>query len=141
VFPASLDISTNIGAGDPGMSDQFTFPKTRILRKRSKIKELFAHPSGRSSTYPLLVFYRQTSAQDLPCFLFSASKKSFKRAVDRNRLKRLMREAVRLEVPGSNLDEQVGLDLAFVYIGKEIRSIAEIRKSTRKIFEDIKRHI
>ncbi len=54
---------------------------------------------------------------------FGVSAKNFKRAVDRNRIKRVTREAYRLQKPGlaKNLNEQgQKLSVFFIYIGKEL---------------------
>lgn len=61
------------------------------------IQQLFKE--GKSfSHFPLRVVYMENERQD--CSLqagFSVSKRHFKRAVDRNRVKRLMRESYRLQ--------------------------------------------
>ncbi|HMM11244.1 MAG TPA: ribonuclease P protein component [Bacteroidales bacterium] len=71
-------------------------PRSHILRGRSAIISLFAEGQTFSQP-PVRVIYRWVDAmEDVPVkVLFSVSKRNFKRAVQRNRIKRLMREAWR----------------------------------------------
>ena len=73
-----------------------TFRKAERLCSKKRIEELFSN--GRSlSAYPLRAIY-EVHDQDLAPVqvLISVSKRHFKYAVDRNRLKRCIREAYRL---------------------------------------------
>lgn len=81
---------------------RFTFRKAERLCSKKRIEGLFA--SGRSlSAFPVRVVYQPLAPEaetdgfvpDVQV-LVSVSKRHFKHAVDRNRLKRLIREAYRL---------------------------------------------
>jgi ribonuclease P protein component len=73
-----------------------TFSKEEKLKKKNLITELFA--SGKSaSVFPLKMVYLEND-HDSPFKIqagVSVSKRNFKSAVDRNRIKRLMRESYR----------------------------------------------
>ena len=73
-----------------------TFSSEEKLKKKNLITELFA--SGKSSSvFPLKMIYLQND-HDSPYKVqagVSVSKRNFKSAVDRNRIKRLMRESYR----------------------------------------------
>ena len=76
------------------------FPKSERLCSRKAIEALFAGGNRAFSAFPLRVVYRvipQESTPSLtPQVLISVSKRHFKHAIDRNRAKRQIREAWRL---------------------------------------------
>lgn len=82
------------------MSSSLTFQKQERLKSEKVIKDLFEKGSS-FYLYPFKIFYIR-SLEVTPAFpqiLFSVSKRNFKRAVDRNRLKRQIREAYRINKP------------------------------------------
>lgn len=104
---------------------QYTLPKTERLYLRESISELFA--DGRSfSAFPYRVVYR-LSPSDQPgaAIMAIAPKKRFKHAVDRNHVKRLTREAYRLQkLPLIEALHEHGLSLmvAFIYTDNKFAS-------------------
>ncbi|MBF9255172.1 ribonuclease P protein component [Pontibacter sp. 172403-2] len=108
----------------------YTFPKEEHLCSRRHIALLFSKGSS-FNLYPLRFVY--LTPQDMPPdktqVLISVSKRYFKRATDRNRLKRQMREAYRLNkhLLTQNPAQAPRL-LGILYIGKEKKSFATIQK-------------
>ncbi len=81
-----------------------TFRKEERLCSRKTIEALFAGGNKSMSSYPIRVVCMPLSDETMPAFreqipsvqvLISVSKRRFKHAVDRNRVKRLIREAYR----------------------------------------------
>jgi ribonuclease P protein component len=75
----------------------FSFRKDEILRKKKLIDRLFAEGSS-FFIYPYKVFYLVTPLETASPvqLLISVGKRSFRQAVDRNRIRRQIREAYRL---------------------------------------------
>ena len=106
---------------------RFSFSKQEKLKSKQLIETLFA--SGQSvSQYPLRMVYIETTHTDEVVVKagISVSKRHFKLAVDRNRIKRLMREAYRLQKPHyfNNLTTQYALMI--LYIGNENPTYTQI---------------
>lgn len=79
--------------------------------------------------------------QDFPVkFSVSVSKKNFKTAVQRNKIKRAVREAYRVEKhPLYSACQEADKKIAFmlIYIGKELLPPAEIKKAVRHMLDKI----
>ena len=73
---------------------KFGFPKVEKLTGKKKIEELFQRGSS-FFLHPFLLKYTASDAE-VHQILISVPKKKFKRAVDRNLIKRRIREAYRL---------------------------------------------
>jgi ribonuclease P protein component len=106
------------------MSASLTFPKQEKLKSRKIIKDLFEKGSS-FYLYPFkIVFIKNSEALSLeyPQILFSVSKRNFKRAVKRNRIKRLLREAYRLnkqELIKKIPQDFFPLAIGIMYVSKE----------------------
>ena len=76
----------------------FSFRKDEILRKKKLIDRLFTEGST-FYIYPFKIFWLETALEspNPAQILFSVGKRSFKRAVDRNRVKRQIREVYRVQ--------------------------------------------
>ena len=116
-----------------------TFRKREKLCGNKSIDTLFAQ--GQSFiAYPLRVVYIFDEEADLnkqyASVLISVSKKKFKRAVKRNRVKRLIREAYRLnkqELIRMLISQNKSLDIAFIYLKNELPEYPEIEKAIQKV--------
>lgn len=109
----------------------FRFPKSEKLKSRKAIKLLFEE--GKSvSKFPVKVFYLPAENSETTQAGFAVPKRNFKNAVDRNRIKRRLREAYRLQKHLLKNDSGVKFALFFLYIGKEKLpySIIEITMET-----------
>ena len=75
----------------------FSYPKKEKLKSQKRIEQLFSE--GKSvNAYPLRMVYLKSDFNGNTTFKtgVTVSKRNFKKAVDRNRIKRLLREAYRL---------------------------------------------
>jgi ribonuclease P protein component len=114
---------------------KFSFHKGERLKKEKLIQELFAKGSS-FNLYPFRVLYlRNPQEEPYHQVLFTASSRNFKRAVDRNKIKRRSREAYRLQKNG--LNETPKLLIGFIYIAKDILAYDPIRKSVEKAIEKL----
>jgi ribonuclease P protein component len=90
------------------------------LKSKKLIEKLYSEGDS-VKTFPLRMMYVQTAhTSEFPCQVgVSVAKRNYKLAVDRNRLKRLMRETYRLqkEIVYNNLD--VPYVFMISYIGRE----------------------
>ncbi len=113
---------------------KLTFNKSEKLKSNKLIECLFIE--GKSiSIYPLRLVYLETSFSDDVKIKtgVSVSKRNFKKAVDRIKIKRLMREAFRLNKPTlfNNITTQYAF--MFLYIGKEKTSFNEVNSAKKQL--------
>jgi len=151
------------------MRQRYTWTKAEKLKSRKRIEWVFKE--GKSlSVFPFKVFYlvvrpvaapapaiaATSSAAPLPPFVppprpaplqagFGAGSRHFKKAVDRNRIKRLTREAYRLQKqPLIDLLTQKGLSMSlfFVYTGKELPDHGTVKErvgvALQKLIKEVK---
>jgi ribonuclease P protein component len=135
---------------------QFTLGKEERLKSRKQIENLF--DKGKSFVVARFRIYYIINSE-VPIqrgesglkFGVGVSAKNFKKAVDRNRIKRLTREAWRLQK--NDIKEKVGetqrqLNVFFIYTGKELPDFTTVKdkvaialkKLSDKIDENISAH-
>jgi len=114
---------------------QFTLGKEERLKSRKQIEHLFG--KGKSIVVsPFRVYYLINKMLNAQRSMFNVqfgvgvSNRNFKRAVDRNRIKRLTREAWRLQK--NELSEKIKttekqLHVFFIYTGKELPDFATVK--------------
>jgi ribonuclease P protein component len=114
----------------------FTYPKNEKLKSKTTIDLLFSEGNS-VSKFPLRLVYVENKEENAVLLKMgvSVSKKYFKKAVDRNYFKRVLRETYRL-------NKQLLLDslekpyaIMFFYQTKERLSFQEIEEKTIQLFQ------
>lgn len=114
----------------------FSYPKAEKLKSKKIIDLLFSE--GKSvSKYPLrLVYIQHDFEEDIPLKIgVSVSKKYFKKAVDRNYFKRLLRESYRLNKQLLTENLEAKYCAMFFYQTNEKLSHTDINEKTIQLFE------
>lgn len=115
----------------------FTFPKKEKLKSPKLIEQLFAE--GQSITrFPLRLLYLETElpGETQVQAAVTVSRRSFRNAVNRNRIKRLMRESYRHNkaLVFNNIEGRFAF--LFLYLGKEIPTFKEMERSMQSLLQN-----
>lgn len=141
-----------------------SFPKSEKLCSTKTIKELFNPPKGKKSSVVFLFPFKivalygeilQTNLQDstianptnparvFPQILLSVPKKSFKHSVDRNRIKRQIREIYRtskVDIIEKANPKELPYAVAFIFVAKELQDFEFMKKRLQKAFLQLLRN-
>ena len=127
------------------MAKEAGFGKAEKLKSRKVVEELFAR--GKSlNVFPIRISYKflPLPADEKVVFQVgvSVSKRNFKRAVDRNRIKRLLREAYRLQkqelIEVLKKQGKIGY-VFFIYTDKQMPQYPIVFNTMAKCLEVLKR--
>lgn len=122
----------------------FSFPKSERICNKHDIDLLFSNAAGavREGSLALRYAFRESEINEVSQkVLIVVPKKRVKKAVDRNRLKRQIRELYRLNKNERQVDliSQKTLLIAIIYIGKPEAEYRELEKFYRPAWAKIKK--
>jgi len=108
-----------------------SLPKKERLSSKKKIDALFTKGAS-FYFYPFSIKFLPVSDEDITYhqMMVSVSKRNFKKAVDRNRVKRLVKESYRLNKYQLN-DAAQYYTIAYIYTAKEVHDFRFIEKKLR----------
>lgn len=126
-----------------------TFSKSERIVSRTLIEQLFSKGKGKSrsiAAFPLRAVYleRERGEGEEPVqVLISVSKRHFKRAVKRNRVKRQIREAYRHRKHAltEKMPEGKALAVAFIWLADELADSRQVEKSVARLIEKISQSV
>jgi ribonuclease P protein component len=120
------------------VAKHFTLGKNERLKSRKLIEQLFRE-GQRFSVAPFRIFYLPVKSANASLqFGVGVSTKNFKKAVDRNRVKRLTREAYRLQkiaLQEKIKTKNIQLNIFFIYTAKELPEYEEVYKKVAVILK------
>ncbi len=120
----------------------FTWKKKERLKSRKELEQLF-EKGQRYTQHPLrmIFLFRQKPGLQIGV---GAGTKFFKKSTDRNRVKRMMREACRLnKIPLEETlsQHQRGLSVFFLYQGRQLPVFSELQNAVKKSFDHLLNHL
>ena len=117
------------------------YSKKDKLKSKKLIEKLFSE--GKVITiFPLRLVYLKTSFEDSSVVKtgISVSKKLHKNAIDRNKIKRLLREVYRLNKPKYFNNSSTPYAFMILYIGKEKPTFDSVNTKTQLLFQKFLKH-
>lgn len=118
-----------------------SFGRQERLKSKEQIGQLFAE-GKQLSVFPIKLIYRSVETQDVPIkTAVTVSKKNFKSAVHRNRIKRLLREAYRLHKHTVFNNTEGNFAFLFLYLGKEMPASVEIHSKMKLLLDNFNARI
>ena len=112
------------------------FPKSENLKSRTTIKQLF--DEGKSCiSFPVKLIFIPQRNQKITQAAFAVPKRNFKLAVERNRIKRQMREAYRLHKQLLIVNNNPNYALLFLYLGKDNPKYSKLEKAIKVLLEKV----
>ncbi len=114
---------------------KFTLGKNQKLKSRKAIAQLFIEGQSVKS-FPIKMIYLPISEQENTetKVAFSVPKRNFKLAVDRNRVKRLLREAYRLHQYEFFDENSQHYHIMFIYMSNKMPTYFEVESKLNKLF-------
>lgn len=120
-----------------------TFRKSERLHSKKLIEELFeSGKSIRQSPYVLRYLWHPFEKGEVVQIAISIPKKNVRRAVDRNRLKRQLREAYRLNkerLISRVAQQDKGLALFLIYTGKEKENYKFLEDKLKVLLQEVEK--
>ncbi len=128
------------------MSSQFTFQKKDKLKSRKQTQFLFAKGQSMNSFPIKLIYTLESNEPGSVQTGVGAPSRTFRKAVDRNRVKRLLREGYRLERPefiASSVDalNKLRVNLFFLYTDATVISQKEIQEKIKQLLSRLSEKI
>ena len=122
------------------------FYKTERIKSKLMIDNLFTKGAESFTNYPIRVVYKpiKITGKESAKILLSVPKKRIKHAVDRNRIKRLFREAYRLnkqELIELLEKREQKLIVGLIYLSSDSIQFEEMNKKINEILTQIKANI
>ena len=115
--------------------NSLVFPKSFRLKSSLRIKDIVQQRHF-VSAFPIKCFYELGTVEGAKVAMI-VSKKRFPHATDRNRVKRLMREAFRLNRHQLILPDQCGVEMCWMFVGSELPTFALMQSAAEHIFEEL----
>lgn len=117
------------------------FSKSERITSKVVIDLLFSK-SNNVFSFPIKAFYSTKNKSNVKTqILITVPKRNFKKAVYRNKIKRLIRENYRKNKELITIKENLHTEIAFVYIHKEILTYQQIEKSIILLLQKIEKSI
>ena len=120
-----------------------TFSKRERIVSRKLIERLFSKGSNHTtSAFPIRIVYMERGreeGEEPVQMLVSVSKKHFKRAVKRNRVKRQIREAYRhhKQILVENVPQDTSLAIAFIWLADELFDSQQVERSVKRLLRKV----
>ena len=123
---------------------QFSYNKKEKLKSRKQLEALFT--KGETLiVFPIKMFFQKTEGQNnIIKTGVGASKKNFRKAVSRNRIKRLLRETYRTEKPAllnylQQNEKQIAL--FFLYVDKSLPEYNLLKQKMQQAIQKLINHL
>ena len=122
------------------MTKKLTLGKNERLKSRKLIEQLFSE-GKKFVIHPYRVFYiLEKKEQPQLQFGVGVSSRNFKKAVDRNRVKRLVKESYRLQknqLQDKIKNEQCQLNIFVIYTAKELPDYTTTFETMTKVLDKL----